>query len=399
MVQIRGFRALRPMPKEAAQIAALPYDVYSREEARREIESHPLSFLRIDLPEAMMAPKEAYGDRNRRARRELDAMVAEGHFYREEVPGLYIYELEREGRRQKGLVCLASVAEYENGTIRRHEKTRRKKEADRVDHIRALNAQTGPIFLAYLERDEIRRRIDEESARPPEIEFTTDDKVVHRIWSLRDSDTVTAIENLFRAVPSMYIADGHHRCAAAARVAAETEKENAGFLAILFSHRDLQVYDYNRVVADLGGLSERAFFEKLGAHFAVIEAEGPLRPAQKATFGMYTGGRWYRLEFTGQMPRDPVAALDVSLLQDNVLGPILGIDDPRTSERIDFVGGVRGMEALERRVDAGMAVAFSLYPTALEELMDVADAGRVMPPKSTWFEPKPRSGLFIHELR
>ncbi len=291
--------------------------------------------------------------------------------------------------------------------IKKHEKPRREKEEDRVDHIDRLNAQTGPIFLTYRNNDVIADLIAKGTAGAPGLGFTTDDNMTHRGWTLSERAIVDGLVEAFKEQEALYIADGHHRSASAVRVA-KLRREQFGpgdgdteynyFMAILYPADQLHVYDYNRVVADLNGLSEEEFLEKLEEKFVVTEMEDAVRPEKKGEFGMFLTDRWYRLNFKGPVPSDVIEALDVSILQDNLLAPILGIDDPRSDERIDFVGGVRGLKELERRVHEDMIVAFSMYPTALEELMAVADGGKVMPPKSTWFEPKPRSGLFIHEL-
>ena len=405
MVTIKDFKALRPKKELAKDVAALPYDVYSTKEAAEEIKKHPRSFLQVDLPAATV---EAYdGAINDVAVKNFEAMKAAGIFEGDDGRNMYVYELDDGARKQRGLMCLASVDDYLNDRIKKHEKTRREKEEDRVDHIDRLNAQTGPIFLTYRNDDGIADLIAKGTAGAPELDFTTDDGITHRVWTLSDRAIVDGLVEAFKKQEALYIADGHHRSASAVRVAKlRREQFGAGdddteynyFMAILYPADQLHVYDYNRVVADLKGLSEEEFLKKLEEKFIVNEKEDAVRPEKKGEFGMYLTDRWYRLEFKGEVSDDVIEALDVSILQDNLLAPILGIDDPRSDGRIDFVGGVRGLKELERRVRDDMAVAFSMYPTALEELMAVADSGKVMPPKSTWFEPKPRSGLFIHEL-
>lgn len=405
MVTIKDFKALRPKTNLAKDVAALPYDVYSTKEAAEEIKKHPRSFLQVDLPAATV---DAYdGPINDVAVKNFEAMKAAGIFEGDDTRKMYVYELDDGTRKQRGLMCLASVDDYLEDRIKKHEKTRREKEEDRVDHIDRLNAQTGPIFLTYRNDDGIADLIAKGTAGAPELDFTTDDGITHRVWTLSDRAIVDGLVEAFKKQEALYIADGHHRSASAVRVAKlRREQFGAGdddteynyFMAILYPADQLHVYDYNRVVADLKGLSEEAFLKKLEEKFVVTEKEEAVRPEKKGEFGMYLTDRWYLLEFKGEVPDDVIAALDVSILQDNLLAPILGIDDPRSDVRIDFVGGVRGLKELERRVKDDMAVAFSMYPTALEELMAVADSGKVMPPKSTWFEPKPRSGLFIHEL-
>lgn len=405
MVTIKDFKALRPKNNLAKDVAALPYDVYSTKEAAEEIKKHPRSFLQVDLPAATVDVYD--GPINDVAVKNFEAMKAAGIFERDDARNLYVYELDDGTRKQRGLMCLASVDDYVEDRIKKHEKTRREKEEDRVDHIDRLNAQTGPIFLTYRDDDVIADLIAKGTEGAPELDFTTDDNMTHRVWTLSDRSVVDGLVAAFKEQEALYIADGHHRSASAVRVAKmRREQFGAGdddteynyFMAILYPADQLHVYDYNRVVADLNGLSEEEFLEKLEKKFTVTETDDAVRPEKKGEFGMYLTDRWYRLNFKGPVPEDVIEALDVSILQDNLLALVLGIEDPRSDERIDFVGGVRGLKELERRVKEDMAVAFSMYPTALEELMAVADAGKVMPPKSTWFEPKPRSGLFIHEL-
>lgn len=405
MVTIKDFKALRPKTNLAKDVAALPYDVYSTKEAAEEIKKHTRSFLQVDLPAATVDTYD--GPINEVAVKNFEAMKAAGIFQGDDGRNMYVYELDDGARKQRGLMCLASVDDYLEDRIKKHEKTRREKEEDRVDHIDRLNAQTGPIFLTYRNDDGIADLIAKGAAGAPELDFTTDDGITHRVWTLSDRAIVDGLVEAFKKQEALYIADGHHRSASAVRVAKlRREQFGAGdddteynyFMAILYPADQLHVYDYNRVVADLKGLSEEAFLKKLEEKFVVTEKDEAVRPEKKGEFGMYLTDRWYRLEFKGEVSDDVIEALDVSILQDNLLAPILGIDDPRSDGRIDFVGGVRGLKELERRVRDDMAVAFSMYPTALEELMAVADSGKVMPPKSTWFEPKPRSGLFIHEL-
>lgn len=405
MVTIKDFKALRPKNSLAKDVAALPYDVYSTKEAAEEIKKHPRSFLQVDLPSATVDVYD--GPINDVAVKNFEAMKAAGIFQRDDERNMYVYELDDGMRKQRGLMCLASVDDYVEDRIKKHEKTRREKEEDRVDHIDRLNAQTGPIFLNYRNDDAIADLIAKGTAGEPELDFTTDDNMTHRVWTLSDREIVEGLVEAFKKQEALYIADGHHRSASAVRVA-KMRREQFGlgdgdteynyFMAILYPADQLHVYDYNRVVADLNGLSEEEFLGKLEEKFTVTEMEDAVRPEKKGEFGMYLTDRWYRLNFKEPVPEDVIEALDVSILQDNLLVPVLGIEDPRSDTRIDFVGGVRGLKELERRVKEDMAVAFSMYPTALEELMAVADAGKVMPPKSTWFEPKPRSGLFIHEL-
>lgn len=405
MVKIRAFRAIRPKDEYAKEVAALPYDVYSVEEAREEIRRHPKSFLQVDLPEATI-DGDVEGSVNKIGKKHFDRMQEEGIFYREDSPSLYVYELERDGHRQRGLMCLASVDDYLDDRIKKHEKTRREKEENRVDHIDTLDAQTGPIFLTYRSQESIDDLIDESTKKEP-LAFTTDDETTHRLWTIDDESVIREIEKNFESLDSLYIADGHHRSASAVRVS-EMRRKTYGpgndetpynyFMAIVYPSEELKVYDYNRVVADLNGLNLDELIEKIGENFSIEEEKAEVHPREKGEFGMFVDGKWYRLRYKGEPIDDVIDGLDVSILQNYLLAPVLGIGDPRSDERIDFVGGVRGLKELERRVNEDMAVAFSMFPTSLEDLMAVADAGKVMPPKSTWFEPKPRSGLFIHPL-
>lgn len=372
----------------------------------------PWSFLHISRPEIDLAPGTdpheaavyAKGKEN------FARLLAAGILQRDPAPYYYIYRLIQGGHKQTGVVAAASVAAYESGRIRRHEHTRPDKEDDRVHQITALNAQTGPVFLVYRHRAAVDALVAEAAAAAPEVDVTADDGVRHLLWVVRERTRIEALERAFEDIPRLYIADGHHRAAAAARVAATRRGANPGqagdapyayFLAVVFPDDQVRILDYNRVVRDLNGLAPQAFLARLDAAFTVQPSVQPVRPACAGEFGMYLEGRWYRLVIRPQrVPAgDPVKRLDVSLLQDHLLGPVLGIGDPRRDARIDFVGGSRGLEELERRVDSGeMAVAFSLYPTSLEDLMAVADAGLVMPPKSTWFEPKLADGLVSHVL-
>ena len=405
MVKIRAFRAVRPKNEHAKEVAALPYDVFSVAEAREEIRRHPKSFLQVDLPEATVEG-EVEGSVNKIGKQHFDRMQEEGLFYREEAPCLYVYELERDGHRQRGLMCLASVDDYLDDKIKKHEKTRREKEENRVDHIDTLDAQTGPIFLTYRNQKAIDALIEESTKKEP-LAFTTDDDTTHRLWTIDDGSVIGEIVENFKSLDALYIADGHHRSASAVCVG-EMRRKAYGpgndetpynyFMAIVYPAEELKVYDYNRVVADLNDLTLGEFLERIGDNFSVEEEKAEVHPREKGEFGMYVDGKWYRLRYKGEVIDDVIEGLDVSILQNFLLAPVLGIGDPRSDKRIDFVGGVRGLKELERRVKEDMTVAFSMFPTSLDDLMAVADAGKVMPPKSTWFEPKPRSGLFIHPL-
>lgn len=400
---IRPFRALRPAPGRAPDVAAPPYDVLNTEEARARAAGRPWSFLHISKPEIDLPPDTdpyatpvyATGARN------LAAQVAAGVLVREAAPAYYAYRLRMGDHVQTGLGCVGSVAAYDANRIRKHEFTRPDKEDDRVRQITALNAQTGPVLLAWPAEARLKAVLSAATAGEPVANVMADDGVVHTVWRIDDPASVAAISASVDAMPALYIADGHHRSAAASRVAAAAPGgARDWFLCVAFPHDEMRILDYNRLVRDLNGLEPAAFLARIAAEFRPAAAPGQARPARPGEFSMYLGGRWYRLAVRPELiPADPVASLDVSLLQDHLLGPVLGIGDPRRDRRIDFVGGIRGLGELERRVDSGeMAVAFALYPTSLTALMAVADAGQVMPPKSTWFEPKLADGLLSHVL-
>ena len=406
MADIRPFPAIRPRADLAEQIAALPYDVFDEEEARRFVLERPGSFLAIDRAETQFPEgqdpyaKEVY----EKARDLLWSRVENGDFVKEENPCFYIYEQEWRGRVQTGIVACASIDDYMSGVIKKHENTRRDKEEDRVRHVDTCGAHTGPIFLCYRRNEELASIVSEIKNTEPIYDFTSHDSTKNRVWIVSDDDKIAGISRAFEGMDSIYIADGHHRCASAVRVGVERREkgiadDSGHFLSILFPDDELQIMDYNRVVRDLNGLSEEEFMARVSDVFSVSEAAEPVSPEKKGVFGMLLGGRWYRLEIKpGFTSDDAVKGLDVSVLQDNLLGPVLGIDDPRTDTRIDFIGGVRGLGELERRCATDMKIAFSMHPTTLAELFRVADEGRLMPPKSTWFEPKLLSGLFIHAL-
>jgi len=404
MTLISPFAGLRPVNEHAADVVAPPYDVLSSAEARVRAAGRPWSFLHIskpeiDLPEGTdpYAP-EVYA----RAASNLQYMLDEGILVRDAEPCYYVYRLVMGAHSQTGLVAAASVAAYDSNRIRRHEFTRPDKEDDRVRQIEALHAQTGPVLLAYKSDPVVDAMLEAVTTVEPEVDITADDGIVHSLWVVRDAATIGRISTAFDSMEALYIADGHHRSAAASRVAASHagNAAAAGFLAVIFPHRQMQILDYNRVVRDLAGMSPETFLARVAGHFRVTPVAAAVHPDRAGTFGMYLGGQWYRLEIQpAVIPHDPVRRLDVSLLADNLLAPVLGIEDPRRDTRIDFVGGIRGLEELERRVDSGeMRVAFSLYPTSMDDLMAVADAGEVMPPKSTWFEPKLADGLVSHVL-
>ena len=411
MADIRPFQAYRPAAGLESEIAALPYDVYNREEAAEEVKTHPGSFLAIDRAETQFAPEvDTYADCvYEKAHDLLWQWIREGRFVREDKPCYYIYEQVMEGRSQKGIVACASIDDYQNQVIKKHENTRADKEQDRIRHVDVCEAQTGPIFLAYRSQAPLRQVIDRVTAGEALYDFTAPDGITHRVWVVWEEEQMGIIRDTFAGMEQIYIADGHHRCASAVKVGLRRRENNSAhtgeeeynfFLSVLFSAEELKILDYNRVVKDLNGYEKDAFLEKIGEKFSVeCLGEKSYRPRKKYEYGMYLEGEWYRLTAHEDIrSKDAVEGLDVSILQDHLLAPVLGIGDPRTDRRIDFVGGIRGLEELERRVRTDMQVAFALYPTSIYELFDVADAGRLMPPKSTWFEPKLRSGLFIHTL-
>ena len=412
MPKITPFQSVRPNPSLADRIAALPYDVYNREEACIEVKKEPLSFLKIDRAETQFDNSvDTYDDRvYEKARETLDEMIADGSCLMDEKPCFYVYELTMNGRSQTGIVACSSIDDYVNGTIRKHENTREEKEIDRINHVDRTNAQTGPIFLVYRSVEEINRIIRKEKEKTPVYDFTSPDGITHRAWVISDSNVIEKMEQAFAAVPTTYIADGHHRCASAVKVGLKRRKEHPDytgqeefnhFLSVLFPDDQLYIMPYNRVVKDLAGMKKEEFLEAVRkAGFTVSYlGDTPFAPEEKGTFGMYLNDGWYRLTADKSLVvDDPVEGLDVSILQNNLLRPILKIADPRTDKRIDFVGGIRGLSELEKRVAEDCTVAFSMYATSIQELLDVADAGLLMPPKSTWFEPKLRSGLFIHRL-
>lgn len=411
MADIRPFQAYRPAKGLEAEIAALPYDVYNREEAAAEVEAHPRSFLAIDRAETQFGPQvDTYADCvYEKARDMLQQWIAQGRFVQDDSPCYYIYEQVMEGRSQKGIVACASIDDYQNQIIKKHENTRADKEQDRIRHVDTCNAQTGPIFLAYRSQAALQQVIARVTEGAAAYDFTARDGIIHRVWVVNEEQQIRMIRDAFAGMQQIYIADGHHRCASAVKVGLKRREENLShtgeeeynfFLSVLFSADELKIMDYNRVVKDLNGRSPEAFLAEIGERFAV-ECRGTeaYRPEKKYEYGMYLEGKWYRLTAREEIrSRDAVEGLDVSILQEQLLAPVLGIGDPKTDKRIDFVGGIRGLQELERRVQSDMKVAFALYPTSIYELFAVADAGRLMPPKSTWFEPKLRSGLFIHTL-
>ena len=411
MAVVKPFICIRPAKENAAKVASLPYDVYNRKEACAAVAGNPISFLNIDRAETQFSDDvDTYADCvYEKARELLDTQIAEGVYVTDAGDHYYLYELTMDGRSQTGIVACSSIDDYVNGVVKKHENTREDKEIDRIRHVDTVNAQTGPIFLAYRQNETLKAIVAEEKAKPALYDFVSDDGIRHRVWKINDPAQTEAIEAAFAAIPATYIADGHHRAASAVKVGLKRRAENPGytgeepfnyFLSVLFPDEELMILPYNRVVKDLNGLSREQFFEAVKEKFELEEiGKEPYAPAEKGTFGMYLDNTWYALKVLPQYKSaDPVKGLDVSILQDQLLGPVLGIGDPRTDKRIDFIGGIRGLKELERRVSEDMEIAFSMYPTSIEELLAVADAGLLMPPKSTWFEPKLRSGLFIHRL-
>ena len=413
MAVVRPFKGIRPTKELIDKVAALPYDVMNTEEAREMVKGNPYSFLHVDKAQIDLPVETNQYDEivYNTARGNLDRMRADGTYIQDDDPCMYVYRQIMDGRVQTGIVGCTSIDDYMNNIIKKHENTRAEKEKDRINHVNYCNANTGPIFLTYRNVGEIDEIVAKYTSEEPEYNFVSEDGISHIIWVIDNSSDVKRLEELFRGVDYLYIADGHHRAASAVnvgRMRREANRDYTGkeefnfFLSVIFPADDLYIMDYNRVVKDLNGNSSEEFLAKISEKFNVEECVGvdQYKPEGKAMVGMYLDEKWYKLTAIDGTydPTDPVKSLDVSILQENVLTPILGIDDPKTSDRIDFVGGIRGLGELERRVAEGMKVAFAMYPTSIEELMNIADAGKLMPPKSTWFEPKLRSGIFVHEL-
>lgn len=404
MTLIRPFRALRPAPGRAAEVLAPPYDVLSSAEARERAKGKPWSFLHISKPEIDLDPainpydKAVYA----KAAENLKRMVADGVLIRDTKPCYYVYRLTWRGHTQTGIAAAASLEDYASNRIRKHELTTPVKEDDRVRQIEAINAQTGPVMSGYPKAPAIDAMLARAATGKPEVDVTADDSVRHQLWKITDDATINSLTLAFEALPAIYIADGHHRSAAAARVAAARKGEGAHnyFLSVIFPEHEMTILDYNRVVKDLSGRDGEQFLAELRKSFTVTASDQPVRPGSSHEYGMYLGGHWYRLSIRPELvPNDPIGRLPITMLSRNVIEPLLGIKDPRTDKRIDFIGGARGLEGLEQRVKTGeMAVAFALYPTQMHDLMAVADAGGVMPPKSTWFEPKLADGMVNHVL-
>ncbi|AET66568.1 hypothetical protein Desor_0888 [Desulfosporosinus orientis DSM 765] len=411
MAVIKPFDAVRPRGDVAHRVAALPYDVYNRQEALEEVEKEPLSFLSIDRAETQFPMDVNPYDQKvyEKARNSLRTMINKGVFIKEGQSCYYIYELTMNGRSQTGLVGCAAIDDYLQDVIKKHEKTREDKEIDRINHVDICDAQTGPIFLAYRSQKAINEAVKATKNNTPLYDFTAPDGVRHQVWKIDEPNTINTIYHEFKKVESVYIADGHHRTASAVKVGLKRRSEHPSytgeeefnfFLSVLFPHDQLMILDYNRVVKDLNGQSKEEFLQKTAKSFIVEEiGEEPYKPMEKGTFGMYLEGVWYKLTAKEEICSvDPVDGLDVALLQNHLLTPVLDIKDIRTDKRIDFVGGIRGLKELEKRANSDMKLAFAMFPTSIDELFNVSDAGLLMPPKSTWFEPKLRSGLFIHEL-
>lgn len=409
---ISPIRGLRPAPGRADDVIAPPYDVLNTAEARERAAGKPWSFLHISKPEIDLPEgtdpysPEVYA----KAAENLQKMIAEGVLKRDEKPCYYAYRLIMGDIEQTGLVAGASVDDYDSNRIRKHEYTRPVKEDDRVRQIDAVNAQTGPVLLAYPDAPEVDEILAQVSAKAPDMDATADDGIQHTLWVIDDDALIERLTAAFNAMDAIYIADGHHRSASASRICATRRQESDidpgkapwdYFLTVIFPHHEMKIFDYNRVIKDLNGLSEDEFINKVRENFTVTPSDSPVKPAQTSEYGMYLNKQWYRLNLKDELINDddPVARLDVSRLADYLIEPVLGISDPRTDDRIDFVGGIRGLEGLEKRVDSGeMAVAFSLFATRMEDLMSVADSNNVMPPKSTWFEPKLADGVVSHML-
>ena len=414
MARIKAFKAVRPVPELVSKVAALPYDVMNTQEAKEMVKGNPYSFLHIDRPEISFEESIDLHDPRvyKKAQENLLKMINDGVYVQDKSECLYIYQLKRQGKVKRGIVTCTSIDDYIQDVIKKHEHTLEVKEKDRINHVKSTGAHTGPIMMAYREHAELRRIIDNwVDSHDPVYDFKSLDNVDQTVWVIDDNQTINTITAIFAQIPALYIADGHHRSQAAVSVGLEERKKKPDysgdeafnyFLSILFPDVDMTIMDYNRVIKDLNGLSAEEFLIKIEENFDITyKGKEEFKPTSKFSFGMYLEGMWYGLiaKVSGFDKEDPVASLDVSILQNLLIEPILGISDVRTDKRIDFVGGIRGLDELKNRVDSGeMKVAFALYPTSIEELMNIADAGQVMPPKSTWFEPKLQSGIFLHLL-
>ena len=411
MSVLRPFKAVRPTKENADKVAALPYDVMNSNEAREMVKDKPWSFLHVDKAEIDL-PEDTYLYDEKvylKAKENLDKLSAEGICKEDEKSCLYIYRQIMNGRAQTGIVGCASIDDYMNNIIKKHELTRADKEADRINHVDYCDANTGPIFLTYRGSEEIDTIVEKYTALEAEYDFTTEDGIRNIVWVVSDDGDIASLTEAFEKIPYLYIADGHHRAASAVKVGMKRREANPSyngteefnfFLAVYFKSDDLAIMDYNRLIADYNGKTADEIMAEIGNCFDIEKKDGIYHPEMKHTFGMYIGKEWYKLTAKSGTfdENDPVDRLDVSILQKNVITPVFGIEDPRTDKRIDFVGGIRGLTELERRCSIDMQIAFSMFPTTLDDLMDIADAGQIMPPKSTWFEPKLLSGLFIHKL-
>lgn len=414
MAIIRPFRAYRPVESLASKVAAPPYDVVNSEEGRKLVEGNKYSFLRVDRGEINISKEiDKYDDAVYEfSKKLLDSMISDGIYLQDKKQCFYIYRQIMNGKSQTGLVACASVDDYINNNIKKHENIRYDKELDRIKHIEYCGAHTGPIFLVYKENKDITMIIDKWIKNEPIYNFLADDNITHTVWNIEDEEDIGSLRKSFGEIESLYVADGHHRIEAAARVAMDNRKENINyncndeinyFLSILYPDSEVKVLDYNRTVKDLNGYTKEEFIKEISKKFKVAKSDNnkPISPIKKHTFGMYIDKQWYLLEANEDIVNEEVKieGLDVSILQNNILSPILGIDDPRKSNRIEFIGGIRGLGELEKRADTDMTVSFSLYPIEISDIMSIADEGGIMPPKSTWFEPKPRSGIFIHKFK
>ena len=412
MAKVIPFKGIRPTVEKCSKIAALPYDVYNREEAKEVVLKNPDSFLAIDRAETSFPDDvDTYDERvYKKAHDMLWERIEKGDFVEEDKKVYYIYELIMDGRSQTGIVACASIDDYINNVIKKHENTRADKEVDRIKHVSACEAQTGPIFLAYRSNDVINSIVSKIKGTPALYDFVAEDGITHKAWIISDETDIASIEKAFEGMDSIYIADGHHRCASACKVGMKKREENPDytgdeefnyFLSVLFPDDQLMIMDYNRVVKDLNGLSEAEFADKIYKVFdKVSDSNEPIKPSAKGQVSMLLGGKWTLLCVKDEFKSDdPIKGLDVSILQNEILDPVLGIKDPKTDKRIDFVGGIRGLKELERRCNKDCVLAFAMYPTSINELFNVADAHLLMPPKSTWFEPKLRSGMFIHCIK
>ena len=412
MAKVLPFYGIRPTVEKCSKIAALPYDVYNREEAKEVVSKNPDSFLAIDRAETSFPDDvDTYDERVYvKAHDMLWDRINKGDFVKEDKKVYYIYELIMDGRSQTGIVACASIDDYINNIIKKHENTRADKEVDRIKHVSTCEAQTGPIFLAYRSNDVINSIVNKVKSGNALYDFVAEDGIAHKAWIISDDADINAIEKAFESMDSIYIADGHHRCASACKVGLMKREENPNytgdeefnyFLSVLFPDDQLMIMDYNRVLKDLNGLSSDAFLGKIKEVFDIVkESDAPIKPEKKGQMAMYLDKKWTLLNVKDAFKsNDPIKGLDVSILQNEILNPVLGIEDPKTDKRIDFVGGIRGLKELERRCANDCVLAFAMYPTSINELFDVADAKLLMPPKSTWFEPKLRSGMFIHSIK